>query len=61
MIHLKCSSSKLHDECSQLDIKYSNTRYNDNFNTKPLETISLTFAMDYLGFFDTNKEQIYFF
>ena len=23
----------LFDECSQLDINYSNTRFNDNFNT----------------------------
>ena len=39
------------DECSQLDINYSNTRFNDNYNTKPQEIISLTFSMDYLGFF----------
>ena len=39
------------DECSQLDINYSNTRFNDNFNTQPEEIISLTFRMDYLGFF----------
>ena len=51
----------LHDECSQLDIKYSNTRYNDNFNTKPLETISLTFAMDYLGFFGYEQRTDLFF
>ncbi len=39
------------DECSKLDLTYSNTRFNDNFNTQPGETISFTFYMDYLGFF----------
>jgi len=39
------------DECSKLDLTYSNTRFNDNFNTQPGETISFTFNMDYLGFF----------
>ena len=29
------------DECSKLDLTYSNTRFNDNFNTQPGETISL--------------------
>ena len=51
----------LFDECSQLDVKYSNTRYNDNFNTKPLETVSLTFAMDYLGFFGYEQRTDLFF
>ena len=41
----------LFDECSQLDISYLNTRFNDNFNTQPEEKISFTFRMDYLGFF----------
>ena len=41
----------LYDECSQLDISYSNTRFNDNFNTQPEEIISITYSMDYLGFF----------
>ena len=41
----------LNDECSQLDIIYSNTRFNDNFNTKPEETISFIFNLDYIGFF----------
>ena len=40
----------LFDECSQLNITYTNTRYSDNFNTQPEETIGLTFSMDYLGF-----------
>ena len=39
------------DECSQLDISYSNIRFNDNFNTQPEEKISITFIMDYLGYF----------
>ena len=38
------------DECSRLDIGYSNKRFNDNYNTVPEEKISLTFYMDYLGF-----------
>ena len=41
----------LFDDCSQLNISYSNTRFNDNFNTQPEEKISLIFIMDYLGFF----------
>ena len=41
----------LFDECSKLDISYSNTRFNDSFNTQPSEIISFTFSMDYLGFF----------
>ena len=41
----------LFDDCSKLDITYTNTRYNDNFNTQPEETIGITFSMDYLGFF----------
>ena len=51
----------LFDECSQLDINYSNTRFNDNFNTKPEETISLTFSMDYLGFFGYEQSTDLFF
>jgi LPS-assembly protein len=39
------------DECSKLDIEYSNKRFNDNFNTKPEEKLSLNFYMDYLDFF----------
>ncbi len=49
------------DECSQLDINYSNTRFNDNFNTKPEEKISLTFSMDYLGFFGYEQSTDLFF
>ena len=51
----------LFDECSQLDIKYSNTRFNDNFNTKPKEVISFTFHMDYLGFFGYEQKTDLFF
>ena len=39
------------DECSNLEISYSNSRFNDNFNTQPSETISFRLYMDYLGFF----------
>ena len=52
---------KLFDECSQLYIKYSNTRFNDNFNTKPEETISISFYMDYLGFFGYEQSTNVFF
>ncbi|MDB3973199.1 hypothetical protein N9440_00285 [Alphaproteobacteria bacterium] len=39
------------DECSALEISYLNTRFNDNYNTKPEEIISFKFSMDYIGFF----------
>jgi LPS-assembly protein len=51
----------LFDECSQLDLNYSNTRFNDNFNTQPEETISLTFSMEYLGFFGYEQSTNLFF
>lgn len=51
----------LFDECSQLDITYSNTRFNDNFNTTPEETIGFTFSMDYLGFFGYKQTTDLFF
>ena len=51
----------LYDECSQLDITYSNTRFNDNFNTTPEETIGFTFSMDYLGFFGYKQSTELFF
>ena len=41
----------LFDECSQLDVTYSHTRFNDNYNTNPEEKINFMFTMDYLGFF----------
>ena len=51
----------LFDECSKLDITYSNTRFNDNFNTQPEEKISFTFSMDYLGFFGYEQTTDLFF
>ena len=51
----------LFDECSQLDITYSNTRFNDNFNTTPEEIIGFTFSMDYLGFFGYKQSTELFF
>ena len=49
------------DECSQLDITYSNTRFNDNFNTQPKETVGISFSMDYLGFFGYEESTNLFF
>jgi hypothetical protein len=49
------------DECSQLDINYTNTRFNDDYNTKPKETIGITFRMDYLGFFGYEQTTDLFF
>ena len=51
----------LFDECSQLDINYSNIRFNDNYNTQPEEIISITFSMDYLGFFGYEQSTNLFF
>ena len=51
----------LFDECSQLDINYSNTRFNDNFNTAPEEIIGITFRMDYLGFLGHEQSTDLFF
>ena len=51
----------LFDDCSQLNVIYSNTRFNDNFNTQPEEKISLTFIMDYLGFFGYEQTTDLFF
>ena len=39
------------DECSRLSIQYTNRRFNDNFNTSPEEVFSISYYMDYLGFF----------
>ena len=49
------------DECSQLDLTYSNTRFNDNFNTQPKETVGISFSMDYLGFFGYEESTNLFF
>ena len=47
------------DECSKLDISYSNTRFNDNFNTKPEEKISLMYHLDYLGFLSKGENNLF--
>lgn len=44
-------SLEVFDDCSALNIEYSNKRYNDNYNTSPEELLSINFRMDYLGFF----------
>ncbi len=44
------------DECSQLDLSYINKRYNDNFNTKPEESISINFLLDYIGLFGLEEK-----
>lgn len=46
----------LFDECSTLELVYENSRYNDLNNTKPKETISFRYRMDYLGFFSYNSD-----
>jgi hypothetical protein len=51
----------LFDECSRLDLTYSNTRYNDNYNTTPEQKIGITFSMDYLGFFGYEQKTNLFF
>ncbi len=54
-------SLSLFDECSQLDISYTSTRFNDDFNTQPEEKISFTYSMDYLGFFGYEQSTDLFF
>ena len=51
----------LSDECSRLDITYTDERFNDNYNTKPNETLSFSFYMDYLGFFEYEQKSNLFF
>ena len=51
----------LFDECSRFNIQYSNSRFNDNFNTIPEEKIGLSFYMDYLGFFNYEQSTDLFF
>ena len=51
----------LFDECSKLDISYIDERFNDNYNTQPNETISISFHMDYLGFFGYEQKSNVFF
>ncbi len=48
-------SLNLFDECSKLELTYSQIEFNDNFNTIPEEKISITFYMDYLGFFNVDN------
>ena len=52
---------ELFDECSKLNIQYSNRRYSDNYNTSPEELISISFYMDYLGFFGYQQTTNLFF
>ncbi len=54
-------SINIFDECSQLTIGYSDTRFNDNFNTQPEQKLSFTFSMDYLGFFGYEQSTKLFF
>ena len=51
----------LFDECSKLDISFVDERFNDNYNTQPSETISISFYMDYLGFFGYEQKSNLFF
>ena len=51
----------LFDECSRLDISYIDERFNDNYNTKPSETINISLSMDYLGFFGYEQKSNVFF
>ena len=43
-----------------IDISYSNTRFNDDFNTQPEEKISLLSVWIILAFLDMNSQRIYF-
>jgi len=51
----------LFDECSRLNVSYTDERFNDNYNMKPSETISISFQMDYLGFFGYEQKTNLFF
>ncbi len=51
----------LSDECSELVITYKDVRFNDNYNTTPNETLSISFYMDYLGFFGYEQKTNIFF
>ena len=52
---------KIFDDCSELLIEYSNRKYNDNYNTSPEELLSISFRMDYLGFFGYEQTTDLFF
>ena len=54
-------SLEVFDDCSALNIEYSNKRYNDNYNTSPEELLSINFRMDYLGFFGFEQKTDLFF
>lgn len=41
---------EIQDDCSKLEIIYSNRKFNDNLNTLPEEKLTFTFFMDYLGY-----------
>jgi hypothetical protein len=45
----------LFDECSNLELSYTQRKYNDNFNTLPEEVIGITLYMDYLGFYNIDS------
>ncbi len=49
------------DECSRLDISYVDERFNDNYNTSPSKLVSISFYMDYLGFFGYEQKSNVFF
>ena len=51
----------INDECSELTINYLKSNFSDDFNTVPKETVSLSFKMDYLGFFGYEQETDLFF
>ena len=51
----------LFDECSRLEVNYTNIRFNDNYNTTPEEKISFIYYMDYLGFFGYEQSTDLFF
>jgi len=52
---------EIFDECSKLNIQYANRRYNDNYNTNPKELVSISYYMDYLGFFGYQQTTNLFF
>ena len=54
-------SLEVFDDCSALNIEYSNKRYNDNYNTSPEELLSINFRMDYIGFFGYEQKTDLFF
>ena len=45
----------------RFDYEYSNRKYNDNYNTSPEELLSITFRMDYIGFFGYQQTTDLFF